>query len=602
MSALSILPHLFAFLLLFIICGTEVRIPLRTVDAGTTRSKNVSENMNEQSLKLLGQQRLYDYANILTIGDITIGTPPQTFSVMIDTASADTWIPGRYCSYSGCGSMKEFDSSLSSTYYRNGLKVAIGHGPGTVYGFTAADSICMVNLCSRRQEFVEGYQTSWYYWNFPYDGVLGLAFPASSRIYSKNMVINLAESGLLSQPIFTIWKARQKLEMKYLGTKANPEKNANYFRRAQKGIESGLLTVGAQDSLHCSASCLYVTTARDYWRFTVNRGYVLSEGFPEGNKTKAYYRTFNAIVSSSSLLIHGPSYDIWNIATRLEAWYSTSYAMYMVDCKLAKSLPDVILTINGVDLPISAENYIIKTSTGVCLLAFQKMAPTPKFDWVLGEPWLQQYCHIQSFCSEKQSFIQAYQTTYNFWEIPYDGVLGLAPSQDSLIRESNAITNIVQSKALNQSIFTIWKARKPWTVSVGQATFSKRNLTKAQYYSSYECSTSSSLPFILGPQKEIMRIARLLKAKYNPLYRLFYINCDDEKTLAPVWFNAENVALPINPENYIIRISNMCLLAFQMNTQFRYGPDWVLGEPWFKQYCVVHDFTNRRIGFCPSMM
>uniref|UniRef100_A0A5S6QGG9 Peptidase A1 domain-containing protein n=1 Tax=Trichuris muris TaxID=70415 RepID=A0A5S6QGG9_TRIMR len=347
-----------------------------------------------QLMETMGQQKLYDYASILTIGDISIGTPPQTFSMMMDTTSGDTWIPGRYCAYNGCGNMKEFDSFMSSTYSRTGLKVALRHGPGMIYGFTAVDNICIANLCSQKQQFMEGYQTSWYYWNLPYDGVVGLAFPASSQTYSKNVVINLAEKGLLEQPIFTIWKARQQLEIRRM----------KQFQKHRKGVESGLLTLGKQDILHCSASCLYVNTARDYWRFTVTRGYVPSKDSYKGNKTKTYYRKFNAIVSSSNLFILGPYYDIWNIATALGAWYNTAYAMYTVDCKSVQELPDVLITISGSDLPISADNYVIKTSTGLCLLAFQTMSPTSMLDWVLGEPWLQQYCHVHNVETGQLSF------------------------------------------------------------------------------------------------------------------------------------------------------------------------------------------------------
>ncbi|KHJ45773.1 eukaryotic aspartyl protease [Trichuris suis] len=337
----------------------------------------------------IGHQLLYDDVNIVTVGEVKVGTPPQTLNVVIDTSVADLWLPGRFCAFYGCGKKTIYDSSKSRTFTGTDKTIVFDYQQGTVYGTVVIDKVCMQSFCSEKQNFIQAYQTTYNFWEIPYDGVLGLAPSPYSLTREKNVITNLAQSGTLNQSIFTIWKAKKPWS-------------------TSKKEESGLLTIGDYDRMHCSSFCTYRPSGYGRWDFRING------------------------------------------------------------------------------------------------------------------------------------------------------------------------------------------------ISVGQPSLWKRNLTNAQYYSAYDCATSSSSPFILGPSKEIMRIARSLKAKYNPLYKLFYINCDDEKTLMPVWFNAEDVALPINPENYIIRIADVCLLAFQTNTEG--GPDWVLGEPWFKQYCVVHDLNARRIGFCASIM
>ncbi|KAK5977365.1 Peptidase A1 domain-containing protein [Trichostrongylus colubriformis] len=121
-----------------------------------------------------------DYDDFAYMAQITLGTPPQTFVVFLDSGSSNLWVPdstcsegqsstcGTYCEQSpyetcltfcqpecckhsgnvlavknACTSKHSFNQSLSSTYQRQPGSFAMSYQTGDVSGFVGQDTFCV---------------------------------------------------------------------------------------------------------------------------------------------------------------------------------------------------------------------------------------------------------------------------------------------------------------------------------------------------------------------------------------------------------------------------------------------------------------------------
>jgi hypothetical protein len=96
-----------------------------------------------------------NYDDIEYIGNITIGTPPQTFRVVFDTGSSNLWVPGLRCNDYGCQGKLKYNSSASSTYRPNGQHIEIQYGTGSMKGFLDVDTVTIGDADVLSQTFGE---------------------------------------------------------------------------------------------------------------------------------------------------------------------------------------------------------------------------------------------------------------------------------------------------------------------------------------------------------------------------------------------------------------------------------------------------------------
>ncbi|KAI8138186.1 aspartic peptidase domain-containing protein [Fennellomyces sp. T-0311] len=196
--------------------GSEniIRVPLiakgRRFEAVTTQQR-VSNWQDPYQAALYNEER----SGYLV--DVGIGTPEQNFFVVVDTGSADLWVPSIECPPNNCP-VARFNPAQSSTFRSTNSKFRIVYGSGAVNGTYVTDTVTIAGASIQNQQFGLVSSTADLFSGRDnsnskpsLNGILGLAYPKLTAAHDTGgpeytpFVFNLAEQHLISQPIFSIY-------------------------------------------------------------------------------------------------------------------------------------------------------------------------------------------------------------------------------------------------------------------------------------------------------------------------------------------------------------------------------------------------------------
>lgn len=101
---------------------------LVSADKIAIQKKELTQEMFENQVNALGDSKVVIKNNNDSeyYIDINIGTPAQKITVVPDTASSNLWVLGSGCTiFNGCRGLTVYKSKSSSTFKKNGKKIAI---------------------------------------------------------------------------------------------------------------------------------------------------------------------------------------------------------------------------------------------------------------------------------------------------------------------------------------------------------------------------------------------------------------------------------------------------------------------------------------------
>uniref|UniRef100_A0A8B9CVT4 Peptidase A1 domain-containing protein n=1 Tax=Anser brachyrhynchus TaxID=132585 RepID=A0A8B9CVT4_9AVES len=291
---------------------------------------------------------LANYMDVSYVGTISIGTPPQEFTVIFDTGSANLWVPSVYCSSRACTNHRRFDPARSSTYRGTTTSVATWYGTGSMVGVLGYDTVTVGNIQVQNQVFgLSQAEPGSFLAHAPFDGFLGLAFPNISSSGATPIFDNMMSQGLVSQDLFSIY--------------LTPNKRNGSF----------VLFGGIDDTYFTGNLSWIPLTAQSYWQIKVDR-YITMYGRPI-----ACPYGCQAIVDSGTSLLAGPTRS------------------YLVSCSFIRLLPDIVFVIAGTQFPLPPQAYILQED-GSCMSGFEGYTlPTATSElWILGDIFLRHYYSV----------------------------------------------------------------------------------------------------------------------------------------------------------------------------------------------------------------
>jgi len=276
--------------------------------------------------------------------DITIGTPPQTFKVILDTGSSNLWVPSQQCGSIACYLHTKYDSSASSTYQKNGSSFEIRYGSGELSGFVSKDTLTIGDLTIKGQVFAEATEEPGLAFAFGrFDGILGLGYDTISVNGIVPPFYEMVNQKLLDEQVFAF----------YLGDAED---------------DNSEVTFGGVNKAHYTGDITTIPLRRKaYWEVDL-------DSISFGDST-AQLDSTGVILDTGTSLIVLPSTlaELLNKEMGAKKGYN---GQYTVECDKRATLPDLTFELSGYNFSITAYDYILEVQ-GSCISSFTPMVCTP---------------------------------------------------------------------------------------------------------------------------------------------------------------------------------------------------------------------------------
>jgi len=357
------------------------------------------EHDNPYRMLLTESLNIYDCGDLEYSGFLGIGTPPQFFRLIFDTGSSDLWVTSHLCRSSECPDSltPKFEGYKSATFVNLGGFVEVKYADGSsATGVRCSDKLTISsNLSISSQWFGDMTSVSMKSCS-SISGIMGLGFNPISRVGGKTVLDNLFNSGLLSEPVFSMYLTQES--------------------------EYSELLFGGMNTNHYEGclSDVPVSTTSGYWQVTIE------EIGTNINLSPPFNMSSVGVVDSGTSLIIGPYAVVSHIFSMYGCvciyWNVLSQFYDLTDCiegGSAKKLDFCLLdcsnaTAQGVSLYFKMNGSYFQLNSSELVTPFENatyclMAMTTQDSdiWILGDPFLRSFYTVYDYRNHKVSFARS---------------------------------------------------------------------------------------------------------------------------------------------------------------------------------------------------
>jgi len=303
---------------------------------------------------------LTNFMNAQYYTEISLGSPPQNFKVILDTGSSNLWVPSTKCTSIACFLHTKYDSSASSTYKANGSEFSIHYGSGSMEGFVSTDLMTIGDIAIKNQDFAEATKEPGLAFAFgKFDGILGLGYDTISVNHITPPFYNMVKQKLIDEPVFS-------------------------FRLGSSDEDGGEATFGGIDHDAYTGKITYVPVRQKaYWEVEL-------EKVKFGDDELELENTGAAIDTGTSLIAL-PTDVAEMINSKIGATRSWN-GQYTVPCDKVDSLPELSFYFGGKPYPLKGSDYVLQVQ-GTCISSFTGMDINLPWGslWIIGDVFLRRY-------------------------------------------------------------------------------------------------------------------------------------------------------------------------------------------------------------------
>merc|ERR1711871_243878 len=365
-----------------------LRIPLTKTTSVRTLAKTNGLTLDNvpsrlESFASGGLVPLVDFSDAQYYGTVDIGTPAQSFKVVLDTGSSNLWVPSKHCALLNlaCKLHAKYDSSKSSTYKKNGTNFSIKYGSGSMTGFLSQDTVSLGGITVPDQTIAEAvHEPGVSFIVAKFDGLLGMGWPSISVDGAIPPFTNMVNQNLVAKPLFSVFLSK------------DPWSSVG-----------GEFLLGGIDSKYYTGDISYVPLSNTtYWQFEM-------ESVLVGGKASGCTNGCKAIADTGTSLLAGPTAEVEVIQKAIGAT-PLMKGEYTVDCSKISSMPNVDFKLAGKSYTLTPQQYVLQVS-GQCLSGFMGIDLPPHLGsmWILGDVFLSSYYTVFDYGNKQVGFATATQ-------------------------------------------------------------------------------------------------------------------------------------------------------------------------------------------------